>query len=433
VYILPVTVTYKDIQDAAKRLAGAGLRTPCILSDTLSELTGASIFLKLDNLQRTGSFKERGARNALLQLDDAQRRVGVVAASAGNHALGLAFHGRSLNIPVTVVMPNSAPMVKQARCRRLEANVITIGESFQDAYEHAQQLAEQQGLHYVHGYDAPEIIAGQGTMALEIIDQLKKRYNCEPDIIIVPVGGGGLLAGITICLHHTMPRTQIFGVEPERAATYHAALESGKPTFVPVGKTIADGLATPDVGANAYAQTHDIITGMLLVDEAAISLAVLRLLEYEKLVVEGAGAAGLAALIANRETGLLDGSLPDLAGKNVVLPICGGNIDPNMLMRVIERGLAIDGRLVRFSTTISDKPGGLKTLAEVISSAGASVKDILHDRAFASSDLSSVDVRCIVETNSPKHARKLVEQLREAGFPIKVEPSGVRTTPRFVG
>ncbi|MFG0258142.1 MAG: pyridoxal-phosphate dependent enzyme [Phycisphaerales bacterium JB043] len=426
-------VTFEDIQQAAARLDGAGLRTPCILSDTLSELTGAQVFLKLENLQRTGSFKERGARNALLQLDEAQRATGVVAASAGNHALGLAFHGRSLDVPVTVVMPASAPLIKQARCRRLGARVLTIGETFQDAYEKAQQLVDEEGLHYVHGYDAPEIIAGQGTMGLEIIDQLKRRYDATPDILIVPVGGGGLLAGLTICMRHAMPDSQIFGVEPERAATYHAAREQGRPVFVPVGRTIADGLATPDVGANAFENTRDKIAGMLLVDEAAISIAVLRLLEYEKLVVEGAGAAGLAAIIADHDAGLLSGTLPELAGKNVVLPICGGNIDPTILQRVIERGLAIDGRLMRFTTTISDKPGGLRKLAEAISDAGASVVDILHDRAFASADLSSVDVRCIVETNSQEHARQLVELLTQSGFHVKVEPSGVRTTPHFVG
>jgi threonine dehydratase len=428
-----VKVTFQDIQNAAERLADARLRTPCIQSDTLSELTGANVFLKLENLQRTGSFKERGARNALLQLDDSQRSHGVVAASAGNHALGLAFHARSMDIPATVVMPASAPLIKQARCRRLGATVITIGETFQDAFEKAQLLVEEKGLNYIHGYDAPEIIAGQGTMGLEIIDQLERRFDCKPDIIVVPVGGGGLIAGLSICMKNAMPHTQVFGVEPERAAAYHAAQEHGGPVFVPVGRTIADGLATPDVGANAFEITKDHLAGMLLVDEAAISIAVLRLLEYEKLVVEGAGAAGLAALLAEPDTGLLSGSLPDLTGKNVVLPICGGNIDPTVLQRVIERGLAIDGRLMRFSTTILDKPGGLRALAEAISEAGASVKDIIHDRAFASADLSSVDVRCIVETNSQDHERKLVDHLTKAGFLVKVEPSGVRTTPHFVG
>jgi threonine dehydratase len=417
----PVRVTFDDVAAAAERLRDAGLRTPCLLSDPLSEATGSRIFVKLDNLQRTGSFKERGARNALLLLDDTQRSRGVIAASAGNHALGLAHHARSLGIPVTVVMPESAPMVKQTRCRRLGANVVTCGQTFQDAYERARAVAEERGLVYVHGYDDPAIIAGQGTMGIEIVEQVREQTGADPDALVVPIGGAGLIAGVAVAVKHLAPKAQIYGVEPERAATFHAAREAGHPVFVKVGKTLADGLATPDVGANAFETANPLIDGLALVDEASISLAVLRLIEFEKTVVEGGGAAGLAAMLSEPAADLLGGRLPDLRGKTVVLPLCGGNIDPAMIGRVIERGLAADGRLVRFVTTISDRPGGLAGLTSVIASVGASVKDIVHDRAFATSDLASVDVRCTVETSGPEQVERLVAALEETGLTIRLD------------
>jgi threonine dehydratase len=416
-------ITYAEVAAAAERLRDAGLRTPCLPSEALSEATGARVFLKLDNLQRTGSFKERGARNALLQLDDEHRRAGVIAASAGNHAVGLAYHARSLGIPVTVVMPESAPLIKQARCRRLGAEVVTCGQTFQDAFERAQVLAKERGLVYVHGYDDPAIIAGQGTMGIEIVEQVREQTGADPDAVVVPIGGGGLIAGVAVAVKHLAPAAQIYGVEPERAATFHAAREAGHPVFVRVGKTLADGLATPDVGVNAFETANPLIDGLALVDEASISLAVLRLLEYEKTVVEGGGAAGLAAMLAGR--------LPDLRGKIVVLPMCGGNIDPAMMGRVIERGLAADGRLVRFVTTISDRPGGLAALTSVIASVAASIKEIIHDRAFTTSDLAaSVDVRCTVETSGPAHVERLVTALEEAGFEIRMDQAAMGGRPR---
>lgn len=414
-------ITYTQVEAACRRLQDSGLRTPCLPSEPLSELTGARVYVKLDNLQRTGSFKERGARNALLELSEAQRARGVIAASAGNHALGLAYHGRMLDAPVTVVMPESAPMVKQARCQRLGATVVTCGQSFREAYQRAREIAAEKGLHYVHGYDDPAIIAGQGTMGVEILEQIHEQEGRAPDAVIVPIGGGGLIAGVAVAVKERSPSTLIIGVEPERAATFHAAREAGRPVPVEVGKTIADGLATPDVGANAFETANPLIDALVLVDETAISLAVLRLMEYDKLVVEGAGAAGLAAMIAEPTAGLLAGAMPSLQGKLVVLPLCGGNIDPAMIGRVIERGLAVDGRLVRFVTTISDRPGGLAALAGAVASVGASVKDIVHDRAFATSDLASVDVRCIIETSGPKHVQRLIAALENAGFTIRLD------------
>ncbi len=416
-------VSYEDIVAARRRIERGIVRTPCLLSEPLSEIAGARICVKMDNLQRTGSFKERGARNALLQLDKPQRARGVVAASAGNHALGLAHHGRLLGIPVTVVMPVTAPLVKRANCEHLGARVLLAGETFNDAYCKARELSEQQGLHYVHGYDDPAIIAGQGTMGLEILEQVEEATGGPPDAIIVPIGGGGLIAGVAAAVKRLAPQTLILGVEPERAATFHAARDAGGPVHLDVGKTIADGLATPNVGANAFETAAPLIDGLVLVDEASISLAVLRFIEHEKSIVEGAGAAGLAALLSEADPPqpLLGGELPDLAGKTVVLPLCGGNIDPPMIGRVIERGLAADGRLTRFLTTISDRPGGLAQLAQAVASVGASVKDIVHDRAFATSDLASVDAHCIVETSGPEQVRELFNALEAAGFSVRIE------------
>jgi len=414
-------ITFEDVLAARDRLRAGVPVTPCLPSPPLSEQLGCDIYVKMDNLQRTGSFKERGACNALAMLSPDQRRAGVVAASAGNHALGLAYHGKLLGVPVTVVMPASAPLVKQATCRQLGANVITNGQTFQEAYELARQLEREKNLVYIHGYDDPNIIAGQGTMGLEIIEQVREHRGALPDAIIVPIGGAGLIAGVATAVKHDSPATQIIGVEPQRAATFHAARKAGRPARIEVDKTLADGLATPDVGANAYETADPLIDALVMIDEASISLAVLRLLEYEKSVVEGAGAVPLAALLAHAENALLSGELPDLGGKCVVLPLCGGNIDPAMIDRVIERGLAADGRLTRFLTTVSDRPGGLAKLTTAIASVGASVKDIFHDRAFATSDLSTVDVSCIVETSGPAHVDELMNALTAEGFEVRIE------------
>jgi len=413
-----VKVTYEDVVAARERIATGVLETPCMPYESLGELFGGTVYVKMDNLQRTGSFKERGARNALLQLTDEQKKTGVVAASAGNHALGLAEHGKRLKVPVTVVMPKAAPLVKRTTCEQLGASVVSHGESFYEAYERAQELSKEKGFAYIHGYDAPAIIAGQGTMGLEILEQVERREGRMPDALVVPLGGGGLLAGIAACVKRLSPETKIYGVEPRRAAKYAPALEAGHSVRVDVKKTIADGLATPDIGQNAFETMRDLIDGVYTVSEEAISLAVLRLMESEKTVVEGAGAAGVAAMLSRYEPTLEACGLPDMSGQLVAIPLCGGNIDPAMIGRVIERGLATDGRLTRFETTISDRPGGLAALAQVIADAGASVKDILHDRAFATSDMSSVDVRCVVETSGKAGASALRKALEEAGFEV---------------
>jgi threonine dehydratase len=395
-------ITFADIEAARQRIEGAVYLSPCRHSIPLSELTGIQIFCKLDNLQRTGSFKERGARNALSQLPEEQKRRGVIAASAGNHAQALAYQGKLLGIPATVVMPKHAPLIKVSNCQKLGANVVLHGEDFGEARSRAHEIAQEQGLAYIDGYDDPAIIAGQGTAGLEILEQVP-----DLDAVVVPVGGAGLLAGVSLAIKTKKPRARIIAVEADHVASFSAAMKAGKPVPIIMQPTLADGLAIPQVGANAFEIAKDLVDRIILVSEEQIALAVLRVVELEKGVVEGAAATPLAACMS--------GQLPELAGKNVVILLCGGNIDPNVLGRVIERGLVADGRLSRFRAVISDRPGGLADLASQIAASGASIKQVVHDRAFAGSDVSAVHVLCTVETRDRGHLTTLREELREHG------------------
>ncbi len=397
----PLT-TFQDIEAARGRNEGAVYYSPCPQSIPLSELTGMEIFCKLDNLQRTGSFKERGARNALAQLTPEQQKRGVIAASAGNHAQALAYQGKLLGVPATVVMPKFAPLIKVSNCQKLGATVVMHGNDFGEAKAHAHELGKERGLAYIDGYDDPAIIAGQGTMGLEIIEQVPNA-----DAVIIPVGGGGLLAGVALAVKTLRPKTKIIAVEAENVASFSAALRAGHPTRISTQATLADGLAIPEVGANAFEIAKDLVDRCIMVSEEQIAVSILRIVELEKGVVEGSAATPLAAC--------LSGQLPELANKRVILLLCGGNIDPNVLSRVIERGLVADGRLCRFTAMISDRPGGLADLTAQIASSGASIKQVVHDRAFAGSDVSAVHVLCTVETRNHQHLAELRERLKSHG------------------
>ncbi len=403
--VAPIALPLAEIVAARQRLKGAVTVTPCSESIPLSEITGVTVYCKREYLQRTGTFKERGARNALALLAARGGSRGVVAASAGNHALGLAWHGRALGLPVTVVMPRFAPLVKVATCRRLGANVVLHGESFDEARAEADRLSQAEGLDYVHPFDDPAVMAGQGTLAIELLDQV-------PDLeaILVPVGGGGLLAGVGTVLRTLKPGVEIIGVEPENAACFQAALAAGGPVEITPKFTLADGLAVARAGEGTVglAQRGGLVDRIVTVREDAIALAILRLAEMEKAVVEGAGAAGLAAL--------LSGVVPELKGKRVVLPLTGGNIDPIVHSRVIEKGLAADGRIYRFTALIGDRPGGLAQLSAVLAEAGANVTEIVHNRTFAGPDFSHVHVLCTVETRDREHIAELNERLETAGI-----------------
>ncbi len=398
-------ISVADILAARERIAGGVYLSPCVESIPLSRLTGAHVFCKLDYLQRTGSFKERGARNALLLLSAEQRKRGVIAASAGNHAQGIAYHGSLLDVPTTVVMPTFAPLIKVTNCRQLGARVVLHGEDVAAARAHAEALAASEGLTFIHPYDNADVIAGQGTMALEILEQTPAI-----DAVVVPVGGGGLIAGMGTALKALRPEVKVIGVEAERAACLQAALAAGRPTEVTVAPTLADGLAVAEIGRLPFESITRVVDRLVTVDEASIALAILRLIELEKSVVEGAGATPLAAFLA--------GKLRDLAGKRVVLVLSGGNIDLTILDRVIETGLVADGRLARFTVSISDRPGGLAKVAQVIASTGSSIKEIVHDRAFSGPDLSAVRVVCVVETTGHEHVRMLHDALAASGVHV---------------
>jgi len=398
-------VKFADIEAARKRIDGAVYYSPCRDSIPLSEITAMKIFCKLDNLQRTGSFKERGARNALAQLPSDQQKRGVIAGSAGNHAQALAYQGKLLGIPATVVMPKFAPLVKINNCQKLGATVVLHGKDFGEAKAHAHQIAKEKALAYIDGYDDLAIISGQGTMGLEIVEQVP-----DLDAVIIPVGGAGLLAGVSLAVKTLRPNAKIVAVEAENVASFSAALEAGKPVKIALHPTLADGLAIPQVGSNAFEIARSLVDQTVTVTEEQIALAILRLVELEKSVVEGAAATPLAAC--------LSGKLNELAGKRVILLFCGGNIDPNVLSRVIERGLVADGRLGRFTAVISDRPGGLADLAAQIASTGASIKQVVHDRAFASSDVSAVNVVCTVETRNHEHLAELRAKLKSHGVNI---------------
>lgn len=405
VLLVHMPVTLEDVEAARARLRGAVAVTPCPESIPLSEITGAQIFCKLDSLQRTGSFKERGARNALLLLDDEKKERGVIAASAGNHALGLAYHGSLLGIPVTVVMPKFAPLIKSATCQKLGARVMLEGNTFSEARSRANAIAREEGLTYIHGYDDPAIIAGQGTMALEILEQV-------PDLeaVVAPIGGGGLIAGLAVVLKTLQPSVRLIGVEAAATASFQAALAAGEPVAVDCGHTLADGLAVSIVGQNAFTLARERIDHIVTVSEDQLALAILRLAELEKMVIEGAAASPLAAF--------LTGTLPELSGKKCVLCFCGGNIDPTILSRVIEKGLVADGRLGRFTAIISDRPGGLAQLARAVADTGASIKEVSHDRAFAGADVAAVRVVVTIETRDHGHLKSVFEMLQQADIEI---------------
>jgi threonine dehydratase len=397
--MLPVTLA--DVRAAADRIADAIYRSPCPYSLSLSRLTGCEIYCKLDHLQLTGSFKERGARNKLLLLPDEQKRRGIIAASAGNHALALAYHGGELGIPVTVIMPKWAPLVKVTNCRSFGATVLQDAEDFAGAYAKAQAMAAEKKLTFVPGFDDPAIVAGAGTVGLEILQDVP-----DVDAVIVPVGGGGLIAGIGVALKALRPQAKLIGVEPINAPTVHASLKAGKVVRVDTRPTLADGLAVAQAGQCCFEIIRQTIDDLQLVDEPTIAKSVLRLLENEKMVLEGAGAVPLAAVI-NRP--------PELAGKKVVLVLSGGNIDVTVTSRIIERGLAADGRLTRLVAHTSDRPGSLAHLATVLASTGASVKEISHDRNFGPADVSQVNINCILETRDFEHVKQVHEALRCAG------------------
>jgi threonine dehydratase len=379
--------------------------TPCALSRTLSELSGTRCWVKLENLQMTGSFKERGAANLLLQLAPAERRRGVIAASAGNHGLAVAHHAAKLGIPAVIVMPEWAPLVKVTSTRRNGAEVILFGGSYDEAYDHACEVGAARNLFFVHPFDDERIIAGQGTIGLEILEQ-----RPDVDAIVVAVGGGGLAGGVGVAVKSRRPEVRIIGVQTDALPSMRRALAEGQPVRLDAGSTIADGIAVREVRERTLALAKTYVDDLVTVSEEELARAILLLVEIEKTVVEGAGAAPLAALL-NRELGL--------ERRTVVLVLSGGNIDVTMLARIIERGLVKDGRLVRLGVVLRDRPGALARLTALVAEERANVVHIEHDRAFARwTAIGETEVALTLETSGRDHVERLLARLRAAGYRV---------------
>ena len=408
-----MSISLEDVQSAAEALRGAVEDTPCARSRTLSELTGADVVLKFENHQFTASFKERGALNKLLSLDAGQRARGVIAMSAGNHAQAVAYHAQRLGIPAVVVMPRHTPTVKVEDTRRFGAEVVLHGEDLAEAGDRAEALAAERGLLLVHPYDDPAIIAGQGTIALEML-----RDFPDLEVLVVPVGGGGLIAGNALVAHGLRPDLRVVGVETERYPSMAQAL-AGEPISCGTS-TIAEGIAVKRPGLLTREIIREHVAEILVVDEVAIERAVLLYLEVEKTVVEGAGAVGLAALLRHPAS---------FAGRQVGLIISGGNIDPFALSRVIQRGLVRRGQLARMRIALEDRAGTLAAATACISGADASIVEVHHQRDFTRLPLESVDVEFVLRTRGRDHLEQVVAALREAGFKPRLEPLGGSSWP----
>ncbi|MES2509214.1 MAG: threonine ammonia-lyase [Pseudomonadota bacterium] len=390
----------EDIEQAAKRLDGHLLDTPCVESRTLSQVTGAQVFLKFENLQYTASFKERGACNKLAQLSETERKRGVIAMSAGNHAQGVAYHAQRLGIRAVIVMPRFTPGVKIERTRGFGAEVVLHGDTLEESRAHALGLAEQQGLVFVHPYDDEAVVAGQGTVALEMLKVLP-----DLDTLVIAVGGGGLIAGMATVARALRPNIEIIGVQTSR---FPAMVNAFKGTQHPQGSSsIAEGIAVGNPGQITRTIVTRLVNDMVLVDEGDIEQAMVMLLEIEKTLVEGAGAAGLAALLKYPER---------FKGKKVGLVLCGGNIDPMLLAAIIERGMVRAGRLARIRISARDVPGSLAKITATVAEAGANIDEVHHQRAFTMLAAQNVEIEMVIQTRGRDHIEQVLDALHKAGF-----------------
>jgi len=399
-----MTIGLAEIEAAAGVLAGQVVRTPCLRSDRLSELLGADITLKLETLQHSSSFKDRGALVKLASLSAAERARGVIAMSAGNHAQGVAYHATRLGIPATIVMPRLTPFVKVEKTTQFGAQVVLEGDTVDEAADYAQKLAARRDLVFIHPYDDPAIIAGQGTIGLEMLADVP-----DLDVLVVPIGGGGLIAGVATAAKALAPEIEIVGVQAAACPSMYRR-RAGLPE-APLRPTIAEGIAVKRPGELTLPVVKALVGDILLVEEDAIEEAILTLLEVEKLVVEGAGAAGLAALMAERAR---------FAGRRVGLILCGGNIDLRLLSVVILRGLVHSKRLISLQVGMPDAPGNLAKAAALIGEAGGNILEVEHQRAFSPLSIKSTGVSFIVETRNAAHASEVITGLRAAGFEVRL-------------
>jgi len=396
------SVTLAMIEAARERIGDAIHLSPCQLSHYLSEHIGLPIYLKLENLQRTGSFKERGALNKLLTLTDEERKRGVIAASAGNHAQGVAFHATKLGIRSQIVMPQATPLVKVVSTREFGAEVILHGANYDEACEEALARCTQQGLTFIHPFDDPMVIAGQGTIGLELLEQIP-----ELEAVVVPIGGGGLIGGIACALKERNPKIRVIGVEPEKLPSMLRAREAGRPITLAPQATIADGIAVRRAGDVTLPLVSRYVDEIVTVDDEEIASAILMLLEQEKTLAEGAGAAALAALLQAKT---------NLRHRRTAVLVCGGNIDVTLLAKIIERGLVKDGRQLRIRVYLLDRPGALFQLTEILARERANIVETIHNRSYYGVSLAETVIDVTLETRGATHITAISHALGEAGF-----------------
>ena len=399
---LPLPVSVDDILAARTRISGSIVKTPTLISQTFSQMLGCNVYLKFENLQFTAAYKERGALNRLLQLDEAAKAKGVIGASAGNHAQGLAYHGKRLGVPVTIVMPTTTPIVKVTQTQGHGATVVQYGEKFDDAYAHARKLEVEQGLTFIHPFDEPDIIAGQGTVGLEMLEDAP-----QIDTLIIPIGGGGLFSGIATAARAMKPDIRLIGVQAELYPSMYDFIKGAD--LACDGDTLAEGIAVKQPGELTRRFVERLADDVLLVTERRLEEAVSLLLQIEKTVVEGAGAAGLAALLSYRE---------QFAGRNVGLILTGGNIDTRLLANVLLRDLARSGRLARLRIILQDRPGALFHVARIFDQEAVNILELSHQRIFTNLPAKglSLDVEC--ETRDGAHLQRLITALGAAGYEV---------------
>ena len=395
-------IQLSDIQAALGRIRADIRVSPCPRSETFSGITNNTIFLKMDNQQRTGAFKERGALNKLLTLSAEERTRGVIAASAGNHAQGVAYHAGRHGIRARIFMPLPTPLTKVSATRAYGADVVLHGTNYDEAYERAIESGREDGLTLIHAFDDDAVISGQGTLGLEILQQ-----HPDAEVVVAPIGGGGLIGGIACAVKETNPNVKVFGVQPARIPSMKAAVAQGKPVTLDSAKTIADGIAVRRAGDRTLPLVQKYVDDIVTVEEEEIANAILLLLEREKTLAEGAGAAAIAAVL-NRK-------LP-LQGKRVAVLVCGGNIDVTLLARIIERGLVKDGRLVRLRVHLPDYPGALHRLTGILADHRANIVETAYDRAYHGVNLGDTAIDITMETRGPDHIAELLAALSSAGY-----------------
>ena len=400
------TLSLSDIQAARERIKDAVEMTPCDYSEILSRLYDCHIYLKLENLQITGSFKPRGAFNKMLQLTTQQKNAGVIAASAGNHAQGVAYAARQLGIAATIVMPETTPLAKIRGTEELGASIVLYGSRYGEAYDKASELQQQYGFTFIHAFDDPQIIAGQGTVGLEVLEQVP-----DLDMLVVPIGGGGLIAGSAIAIKQIRPEVRVIGVEAKRIPSMKTSIEAGHIKAHHPANTIADGISIAKVGQHTFPIVKQFIDGIVTVSEENIASAIMMLLEREKTLAEGAGAVGFAALS--------HGCIDQIRDKRIVVVLSGGNIDMTMLTVILERGLENDGRLARMKVVIPDKPGNIARLASLVADQHANILEIYQHHSVSEVDIGDTEVEMVLEAKGKEHIDAIIASINQCGYTIK--------------